>query len=96
MRYLAQLPADILKLERSFVEGLGSPDAPAHALAESIVHMAHRLHLAVLADGVDGEAQLAALRAMGCDSAQGEYFGRPATAAQVAHLFAQPLAACPP
>lgn len=94
--FLAQLPADILKLDRSFVEGLGGPAAPAHALAESIIHMAHRLHLAVLADGVESEAQLAALRAMGCNGAQGALFGRPASAAQIAQLFEQPLAASPP
>ena len=89
---LAELPLDILKLDRSFVARLGQPeqDESARALAESIIHMAHRLQLSVVADAVESAAQLADLRAMGCDLAQGEYVGQPLGADEVAQLCRQP------
>jgi diguanylate cyclase (GGDEF)-like protein len=89
---LAELPLDILKLDRSFVARLGQPeqDESAWALAESIIHMAHRLQLGVVAEAVESAAQLADLRAMGCDVVQGDYLGRPAGADDIAQLFKRP------
>jgi diguanylate cyclase (GGDEF)-like protein len=91
LRHLAALPADVLKLDRSFVARLGQPerDERAWALAESIIHMAHRLHLPVIAEAVDSEAQLADLRAMGCDGAQGYVLQRPAAPAEIARLLGE-------
>jgi diguanylate cyclase (GGDEF)-like protein len=100
LRYLAELPADLLKLDSSFIAPLGQPlrDGRARALAESIIHMAHRLQLTVIAEGVTTRAQLADLREMGCDWAQGDVVQRPACADEIATLFRQsspvPLAAC--
>ena len=90
---LSELPVDILKLDRSFVERLGQPDRNerAYSLAESIIDMAHRLHLTVIAEAVETEAQLADLRAMGCDAAQGFYFNRPAGPGRVAELLRQQM-----
>lgn len=102
LRYLAGLPADTLKLGSGFVERLGQPrrDDTAWALAESIIHLAHRLHLRIIAEAVDTQAQLADLQAMGCDAAQGDVFARPSGADEIAQLLARPLtmplAACPP
>ena len=99
--YLAQRPADMLELDRGFVERLGQPerDHRAWALAESIIHLAHRLNMSIVAEAVDTEAQLADLRAMGCDAAQGDYIGRPVAAAEIAQRLkrpsATPLAPCP-
>ncbi|MBD8528818.1 MULTISPECIES: bifunctional diguanylate cyclase/phosphodiesterase [unclassified Massilia] len=93
LRLLAGLPVDTLKLERSFIGPLGQ-DERASALAQSIVDLAHRLHIAVIANAVETEAQLAALRAMGCDAAQGDYVAHPAAAAGIAQLFHQ-LSTCP-
>lgn len=89
--YLAQLPADILVLERSFVAPLRQPqrDGRAWALAESIIHLAHRLHMTVVAAAVDTDTQLADLRSMGCDAAQGDCVGRPASAGDIALLLEQ-------
>jgi diguanylate cyclase (GGDEF)-like protein len=101
LRRLAELPADLLKLDSSFIERLGQPvrDGRAWALAESIIHMAHRLQLTVIAEGVTTRAQLADLRQMGCDAAQGDVVQRPAGADEIAQLFKRPLitppAACP-
>jgi len=101
LRYLAQYPADTLKLDRGFVARLGQPerDEAAWALAESIVHLAHRMQLGVVAEGVATEAQLEDLRAMGCDCAQGDHFQRPVTAEEMTRALAltplTPRAACP-
>jgi diguanylate cyclase (GGDEF)-like protein len=91
LSYLTDLPADILKMDRSFVLRLGQGDAGArgYALAESIIHMAHRLQLTVIAEAVETTEQLADLRAMGCDVAQGYLFHRPLGADHVAALLAQ-------
>jgi diguanylate cyclase (GGDEF)-like protein len=93
--YLTELPADILKMDRSFVTRLGQGEAGArgYALAESIIHMAHRLQLSVIAEAVETEEQLADLSAMGCDFAQGYYFHRPLAADKVAELLRQQAAA---
>ncbi|HEX8788509.1 MAG TPA: diguanylate cyclase [Telluria sp.] len=95
LSYLTELPADILKMDRSFVMRLGQGEsgARAYALAESIIHMAHRLQLTVIAEAVETLEQLADLRAMGCDFAQGYLFHRPHAAEQVAALLRQQVAA---
>jgi diguanylate cyclase (GGDEF)-like protein len=89
---LVELPLDVLKLDRSFVARLGQPeqDESAWALAESIIHMAHRLQLSVVAEAVESAPQLADLRAMGCDVAQGDYFGPPLGADEIAQLCRRP------
>lgn len=92
--YLAELPADSLRLERAFVAPLGQPqrnecDERAWALAQSVVDLAHRLRMRVIADGVETEAQLADLQAMGCDAAQGAAVHEPVGAGKLAQLLAQ-------
>jgi EAL domain-containing protein (putative c-di-GMP-specific phosphodiesterase class I) len=97
LSYLTELPADILKMDRSFVMklGQGAPGERAYALAESIIHMAHRLQLTVIAEAVETPEQLADLRAMGCDFAQGYLFHRPHAADQVAALLRKQTEAAP-
>ncbi len=89
---LTTLPLDVLVLDRSFVARLGQreQDEAAWALAESIVHMAHRLQLSVVAEAVANARQLADLRAMGCDAAQGDVVGRALGADGIAQLCGQP------
>jgi EAL domain-containing protein (putative c-di-GMP-specific phosphodiesterase class I) len=67
--------------------GQGGDEDRAYALAESIIHMAHRLKLIVIAEAVETAEQLADLAAMGCDFAQGYYFHRPVSAEQIAELL---------
>jgi EAL domain-containing protein (putative c-di-GMP-specific phosphodiesterase class I) len=97
LSYLAELPVDILKMDRSFVMRLGQEGQAtrAHALAESIIHMAHRLQLIVIAEAVETSGQLADLTAMGCDFAQGYYFHRPVGQEQIAELLRQQRDAAP-
>ena len=97
LSYLTELPADILKMDRSFVVRLGQPERNerAYALAESIIDMAHRLQLTVIAEAVETEAQLADLQAMGCDAAQGYYFNRPVGPDRIAELLRQQMTTPP-
>jgi len=79
---LKRLPVTWLKIDRSFVAGL--PDREEdHAIAEAIVRLAHSLDLRVIAEGVETADQLAALRTLGCDAAQGYLFSPPLGAADV-------------
>jgi diguanylate cyclase (GGDEF)-like protein/PAS domain S-box-containing protein len=80
LSYLRHLPADALKIDRSFLADIASQDTAA-ALTASIVAMGVALGLRVVAEGVEEEAQRALLRAWGCHEAQGFLFGRPAPAA---------------
>ena len=77
--YLQGLPIDRLKVDRSFVAGLGSPEQDPTIIA-TVVDLAHKLGLRVVAEGVETEAELRAVGAMGCDEAQGFLLARPAPA----------------
>ena len=77
--YLQGLPIDRLKVDRSFVAGLGSPDQDP-TIISTVVDLAHKLGLRVVAEGVETEAELRAVGAMGCDEAQGFLLARPAPA----------------
>ena len=71
--YLKELPVDVLKIDRSYIAGLNE-DRKDAAIASAMVALAQRLELAVVAEGVETEAQLAALRELGCDAYQGFHF----------------------
>lgn len=74
------LPADTLKIDRSFVDGLGTDPHDA-AIVGAVIKIAHDLDHVVVAEGVEGAAQEEALIAMGCDMVQGFRYGRPVAAA---------------
>jgi EAL domain-containing protein (putative c-di-GMP-specific phosphodiesterase class I) len=74
LTYLKRFPVDELKVDRSFVDGLGS-DAEDTAIVAAVVNLAHTLDLRVVAEGVETEAQSRLLRELGCDAAQGHWFG---------------------
>ncbi|WP_395790248.1 EAL domain-containing protein [Aquimonas sp.] len=76
LSYLRRLPLEQLKIDRSFVTDLLS-DSNAAAIARAIIHLAHSLGLAVVAEGVESEAVWDCLREEGCDIGQGYLFGRP-------------------
>jgi EAL domain-containing protein (putative c-di-GMP-specific phosphodiesterase class I) len=83
LSYLRSLPADILKIDRSFVSDLPTSRS-ASTLISSIVELAHTLGLEVVAEGVETEEQRRALEEMRCATAQGYFFARPASAADCA------------
>jgi diguanylate cyclase (GGDEF)-like protein len=76
LSYLKDFPVSVLKIDRSFVQGL-STDARDGAIVQAIVTMARGLGLGVVAEGVENEEQLHALIAKGCDAVQGYLFSRP-------------------
>jgi diguanylate cyclase (GGDEF)-like protein len=83
---LRELPVDALKIHQSFVSGLGSQTGDA-AIVGAVVDLGHALGLSVVAEGVETHVQLAELRDVGCDGAQGFLFGRPVPQDQVPALL---------
>jgi diguanylate cyclase (GGDEF)-like protein len=79
LSYLVRLPVHALKIDRSFVQQMSKSDRAA-GLVASVISMAHSLGVAVVAEGVENEADAAMLRKMGCDEAQGYYFAKPLAA----------------
>ena len=78
LSYLARLPVNTLKIDRSFVvEMSASPEGLS--LVSTIINLAHSLRLNVVAEGVETEEQAQLLRAMHCDDMQGYLFGKPVT-----------------
>ncbi len=75
LAYLRSFPIDIVKIDQSFVEALDEDDQ-AVALVRSIISIAEALGLDTIAEGVETQAQLATLRRLGCQVAQGYYFSR--------------------
>jgi PAS domain S-box-containing protein len=88
--YLKRFPADLLKVDRAFVQGLGVSDGDT-AIVDAVVGLGHRLGLEVVAEGVETEHQLDELRRRRCDQAQGYHLLRPAPAAALEDLL---LAGC--
>jgi EAL domain-containing protein (putative c-di-GMP-specific phosphodiesterase class I) len=90
LAYLQSLPIDVLKIDRSFVGAItdASPDA---VLVHAIMALARSLGLAVVAEGVETDLQLAALRDSRCDFLQGYLLSRPQPAAEV-RQFLRPAA----
>jgi diguanylate cyclase (GGDEF)-like protein/PAS domain S-box-containing protein len=79
LAYLRQLPIDKLKIDRSFLREIDSQPAD-EAIVRAIAAMAQTLGIAVAAEGVESAAQLARLRALGCEQWQGHYFSEPVEA----------------
>jgi diguanylate cyclase (GGDEF)-like protein/PAS domain S-box-containing protein len=86
LNYLKQFPIDVLKIDRSFVDGLpeGTEDGQ---IARAIIAMAHSLNLTVIAEGVENRSQLDFLLAHGCDEVQGYLLGKPMSAEQFEARF---------
>jgi diguanylate cyclase (GGDEF)-like protein/PAS domain S-box-containing protein len=86
LAYLNRFPFDALKVDRSFVEGLGI-EQERTAIVEAVIGMARALSLDAIAEGVENEAQLSELRRLGCDFAQGHLFSRPLAPDKVTSLL---------
>ena len=76
---LRHFPVEKLKIDRSFVDGLGA-ESDDSVIVSGVVGLAHGLGLRVVAEGVETSDQLARLRDLGCDFGQGFYFSRPVPA----------------
>jgi len=76
LAYLKRFPANTLKIDRTFIQGLPD-DADDRAIVRSTIAMAHSLEMKVVAEGVEHEDQYRFLREVGCDEVQGYLFNQP-------------------
>jgi diguanylate cyclase (GGDEF)-like protein/PAS domain S-box-containing protein len=88
LTYLAQLPANELKIDKSFVVELDR-DPGRETIVLSTIELAHKLGMRVVAEGVETEAAWQLLKRAGCDVGQGDWFGRPDDAGKLAALVAE-------
>ncbi|WP_295440689.1 EAL domain-containing protein [uncultured Thiodictyon sp.] len=86
LAYLQRLAVDCIKIDQGFIARLLTLDRDS-TLVTAMIGLAHALHLEVIAEGIESQAQLDALRALGCDLGQGYLFARPATAAVAGRLL---------
>lgn len=82
LTYLKRFPVEAIKIDRSFVAGLGL-DADDTTIVEAVIHLGHSFGIHVVAEGLETPLQLGRLRALGCDRGQGYLFGRPRPASIV-------------
>jgi EAL domain-containing protein (putative c-di-GMP-specific phosphodiesterase class I) len=85
LNQLRTLPVDNVKIDRSFIKDIEQVEG--NSLVRGIIALAHSLQLKVVAEGVETEAQLAALRSMGCDRNQGFQLHRPMDANAMMRLL---------
>ncbi|MBV8713570.1 MAG: EAL domain-containing protein [Chloroflexi bacterium] len=94
LAYLLSFPVDIVKVDRAFVNLLGR-NPGAVALTEAVVTLGHGLGLNVVAEGIEGDAQLRLLQRLGCDVGQGYYFSKPVPLADLHTTLRRNAAAAP-
>ena len=82
LTYLKRFPVETIKIDRSFVSGLGR-EVDDGSIVEAVIDLGHSLGLTVLAEGIETPLQLTALRELGCDNGQGYLFGRPRPASMI-------------
>lgn len=90
MAYLHRFPFDKLKIDRSFMQRF-EDDAISATIIDSIITLAHGLHLKVTAEGIEHRTQLDHLRTRGCDEMQGFLLGRPMPEDQIASFMREAL-----
>jgi diguanylate cyclase (GGDEF)-like protein/PAS domain S-box-containing protein len=95
LSYLKRFPVDFLKIDRSFIAGLGGgPDVDSTKdteIVRAMIQLTHALGLRVIAEGVETSEQLERLRNMDCDLAQGNYFSEPLPSEDLAVILDQNL-----
>src|SRR5215213_9765911 len=84
---LKSFPVDVLKIDRSIVEGMDR-DLANRAVVSASIDLAHALGRDVVAEGVETSGELDKLRSMGCDVAQGYYWSRPCSSEKITELLA--------
>ena len=87
LAYLHRFPADVVKIDRSFVAGL-EQDGQARAVASAVVRLALEVGATTVAEGIETQQQADTLRSLGCHVAQGYFYGRPDGADAILALLA--------
>jgi diguanylate cyclase (GGDEF)-like protein/PAS domain S-box-containing protein len=86
LAYLKRLPLDILKIDRSFIKGIGH-DPEDTAIVRAIISMAKSLNLSVTGEGIETAEQATLLRGWACELGQGYFFGRPLNTGALTELL---------
>jgi EAL domain-containing protein (putative c-di-GMP-specific phosphodiesterase class I) len=89
LSYLRQFPINVLKIDRSFVMGIGTENG--NAIVDAITSLAKALNLGLVAEGVETKEQMDYLVASGCDTLQGFYLSRPVPAKNIIGLLTKPF-----
>ncbi|MGK5683365.1 putative bifunctional diguanylate cyclase/phosphodiesterase [Actinoplanes sp. URMC 104] len=89
LAYLRDLPIDHIKIDRSFMPAPGACDPAAVALVKAVIDLAAGLGLGTIAEGVETAEQVALLRELGCERAQGFHYARPLPAPEAARLIVE-------
>ncbi len=84
--YLRRLPVDSVKIDRALITGVDT-DPQQRSLAQAVVRLIGSVELTCIAEGVETAGEATKLQAMGCDYAQGYYFGRPVAAQEMTDLL---------
>ncbi|CAG9613066.1 hypothetical protein BACCIP111899_02261 [Bacillus rhizoplanae] len=86
--YLKQLPLDIVKIDRNFIQEFHHIQAqPERTIVKSVIDIAHSLNMKVVAEGVETVEQETLLQSMGCDYVQGFYYAKPLTVSELKNKF---------
>ena len=96
LAYLRQLPIDILKIDKTFVDAASAGDPGGDAIMQAILDLSEGMHLRTIAEGIEDVGQARHLRQIGCQSAQGFLFARPMPPAQALEFFKSAVGASPP
>ncbi len=94
LSYLKRFPVDTLKIDKTFVEGLGG-DSDNEAIVRAIIGIGQALGLQLVAEGIETAAQIARLRELGCALGQGYYFAPPGPPATIEPLLLPPASGAP-
>lgn len=86
LNYLKRLPIDTIKIDKSFINEI-TEDSKEEAIAESIIALAHKMNLSVIAEGIETKKQLEFIKEHKCDKAQGYYFSKPVPVEEIEKLL---------
>jgi len=86
LSYLTKFPIDFIKIDRSFISNIGINESD-ETLTETIIGLANKLSMQVVAEGIETQEQLDFLKNLGCDYAQGYFLGKPQSADDFAQLL---------
>ena len=88
LSYLHRFPANLLKIDKSFIDKMNTSDSSRQYVA-SIISIGHVMGFDVISEGVEEQSQLDTLKAIGCDYVQGFVWGRPLSAEEAEKLVVQ-------
>jgi len=86
-RYLQSIPVSTIKIDKSFVSGIGTENTKDPVIVSTVISLASKLGLETIAEGVEQETQIAELQSLGCTTVQGFLYGEPVNQSESEKLF---------